>query len=83
MIRDRCNAMAIPATCRGAMPFTTRRGAWEASSAAVWEDLAVKMDFGLLGVPELEMGALKGWKEEEVDDFTRVIVGASFGVWDG
>jgi hypothetical protein len=65
------------------MPFTTRRGAWEATSATVWEDLAVKMDFGLLGVEELEMGALRGWSEDEVDDFTRVIVGASFGVWDG
>jgi hypothetical protein len=79
MIRDCTNCMAIPGTCRGAVPFTTRRGAWEARSASSWEDLAVKMDFGLLGVEELEMGALKGWSEDELDDFTKVIVGASFG----
>jgi hypothetical protein len=67
--------------CKGGMPFTTRRGAWEASDAEQWANLAVEVDFGLTYVHEARnLLAKTGAREEwDVDTFAKVFIRGTYG----
>ncbi|ETN45697.1 uncharacterized protein HMPREF1541_09530 [Cyphellophora europaea CBS 101466] len=71
----------VPGGCIGAMPFTTRKGPWQASSHAKWEQLAVDVDFGLRHLDQTLMReVLKGdTKESELDIFAKVFLAGTFG----
>lgn len=72
----------VPAACKGGMAFTLRQGAWEAQSAAAWEEMAMNMNLGLFHV-----GDARRWLEKErgkgemirVDDFARTFLEGTFG----
>lgn len=70
-----------PGGCKGGMPFTTRRGAWEASNSTQWEQLAVEVDFGLTYIDEArDLFTKVGDREEwEVDVFAKAYIQGTFG----
>lgn len=67
---------AIP--CQGGMMFTTRRGVWEAESAWAWEKLCSEVNVGLMQVAEADK-LFTEVAPENVDDFTMLILQATFG----
>lgn len=58
--------------------FTTRQGAWEASSAGAWEKLCSEVNVGLMQVAETDRLFAEA-APEDVDDFTLLILQATFG----
>ena len=67
---------AIP--CQGGMMFTTRQGVWEAQSARAWEKLCSEVNVGLMQVAETDK-LFTEVAPEDVDDFTILILQATFG----
>jgi len=67
---------AIP--CQGGMMFTTRQGVWEAQSARAWEKLCSEVNVGLMQVAETDKLFIEV-APEDVDDFTVLILQATFG----
>lgn len=67
---------AIP--CQGGMVFTTRQGVWEAKSARAWEKLCSEVNVGLMQVAEADK-LFTEVAPEDVDDFTVLILQATFG----
>ena len=67
---------AIP--CQGGMMFTTRQGVWEAQSAWAWEKLCSEVNVGLMQAAETD-NLFEEVAPEDVDDFTVLILRASFG----
>lgn len=67
--------------CAGGMPFTTRKGAWEADNAQQWARLAVEVDFGLTYVQQAKHLAKKfrGQEEWDVDTFANVFIRGTYG----
>ena len=73
----------VPGACKGGMVFTIRRGAWEAKSAAEWEDLAAEVNLGLMQVGDARRWVLsRGISREQVDSFATTFVEGTCGdVW--
>jgi len=67
---------AVP--CQGGMMFTTRHGVWEAQSAPAWEKLCSQVNVGLMQVAEADK-LFTEVAPEDVDDFTILILQATFG----
>lgn len=67
--------------CAGGMPFTTRKGAWEAAGAQQWAKLAVEVDFGLTYVQQAKHLVKKdrGREEWNVDAFAEVFIRGTYG----
>ena len=64
--------------CQGGMMFTTRQGVWETQSAPAWEKLCSEVNVGLMQVAEADKLFTEA-APEEVDDFTMLILQATFG----
>ena len=64
--------------CQGGMVITTRQGVWEAQSARAWEKLCSEVNIGLMQVAETDK-LFSEAAPEDVDDFTMLILQATFG----
>ncbi|EED18516.1 conserved hypothetical protein [Talaromyces stipitatus ATCC 10500] len=64
--------------CRGHMVITTRPGVWEASSALAWSRLCLETNTGIIQMSEADRLFAEA-APEEVDDFTRVFLEATYG----
>lgn len=67
-----------PVPCQGGMMFTTRQGVWDAQSAMVWEKLCSEVNVGFMQVAEADR-LFTEVTPEHVDDFTLLILQATFG----
>jgi hypothetical protein len=66
-------------TCMGGTMFTTRRGFWEAPSAAVWEKRCTDTYAGMVRLTEVDkMFALV--PKEEICEFARTVLSCTYGV---
>jgi hypothetical protein len=65
-------------SCRGGMVFTTRKGVWEAQSAPAWEKLCSEVNVGLMPLAEADK-LFTDAVPEDVDDFAKIFMEASFG----
>ncbi|KAK9355882.1 hypothetical protein V1523DRAFT_403749 [Lipomyces doorenjongii] len=65
--------------CQGGMMFTTRQGVWEAQSALAWEKLCSEVNVGLIQMAEADK-LFTEVAPEDVNDFSKVILEATFGV---
>ncbi|KAK9236924.1 hypothetical protein V1525DRAFT_405419 [Lipomyces kononenkoae] len=65
--------------CPGGMMFTTREGVWEAQSALAWERLCLKVNVGLIQMGEVDK-LFTEIAPEDVNDFAKVILEATYGV---
>ena len=70
------HSRAVP--CQGGIMFTTRSGVWEAQSALAWEKLCSEVNVGLMQVAEADK-LFTEVAPEDVDDFTMLILQATFG----
>lgn len=70
----------VAIACKGGMAFTIRKGAWEAKSAAEWEEMAEEMNLGLMQVGDVRRWVQwEGISREQVDSFARVFFEGTFG----
>ncbi|KAK9243138.1 hypothetical protein V1506DRAFT_545313 [Lipomyces tetrasporus] len=67
------------APCQGGMMFTTRQGVWEAQSALAWEKLCSEKNVGLIQMAEADK-LFTEVAPEDVNDFAKFILEATFGV---
>lgn len=65
--------------CSGGMMFTTRKGAWEAKSAVTWEKMCSEVSVGLMHMAEADR-LFTEVGPDEVNEFTKVILGLIFGL---
>ncbi|RFU30428.1 hypothetical protein B7463_g5895, partial [Scytalidium lignicola] len=68
---------AVP--CKGGMMLTTRQGVWEARSAPAWEKICLEVNVGLMQMAEADR-LFTEFTPEDVNDFTKVLFEAAFGV---
>ncbi|KAL9057554.1 MAG: hypothetical protein Q9162_002287 [Coniocarpon cinnabarinum] len=66
------------AHCLGGMMFTSRRGFWDAPTAAVWLSRCKEVYGGLVRLTEMEK-LFETLEPRELDDFARVMLGVTFG----
>ncbi|KAF3407760.1 Transcription factor gsfR2 [Talaromyces pinophilus] len=64
--------------CPGSMVVTTGRGIWEAPSAVAWSRLCLETKLGIIRMSEAERLFVEALPEE-VDDFMKVFLEATFG----
>lgn len=67
-----------PAVCEGGVMFTTRKGAWEAPTAEAWEELGLRMNFGLMRIQDAAH-LLQEPGVEDVDVLARVLIEVTYG----
>lgn len=67
--------------CQGGMPFTTRKGAWDATHSAQWASLAVEVDFELTHVQDAKdrLGKRGDTEEWNVDVFAETFIRGTYG----
>ncbi|KAN0098438.1 hypothetical protein V8E51_014101 [Hyaloscypha variabilis] len=65
-------------TCRGGMMFTTRKGVWEAKSAAEWEKICSEVNVGLVQMADVSK-IMARVPPDEVNDFAKTVIGITSG----
>ena len=59
--------------CQGGMMLTTRKGVWEAKSAAAWETICSEVNVGLVQMTDLNM-IMARVSPDEVNDFAKFVI---------
>ena len=58
--------------------FTTRKGVWEAQSAAEWEKICSEVNVGLMQMTDVSKIMARA-SPDEVNDFTKDVIGITCG----
>jgi hypothetical protein len=64
--------------CQGGMMFTTRKGVWEAKSAAEWEKICSEVNVGLVQMTDVNK-IMARVSPDEVNDFAKGVIGITCG----
>lgn len=68
----------VEAVCQGSITFTSRKGVWEAESAAEWESLCARKSVGMIQMNEVDK-LFTEMEPQEVDEFAKLILEINFG----
>ena len=67
------------ASCMGGMTFTSRRGFWEAPTAASWEKKCVEVYSGLVHLTEVQK-MLTLVPRSEINEFAKLVLECTYGI---